>query len=83
MVLFHPQGEQGPPGPPGPFEVVDPPEELYVKGDQVGGFRSVTANQTVSLFRSFYWSSTVALLWFLSVNPLSVSCGCIVSVGDR
>lgn len=32
----HPQGDQGPQGPPGPFEYVNPPEDLYVKGDKVG-----------------------------------------------
>lgn len=30
------QGEQGIQGPPGPFEYVDPPEDLYIKGEQVG-----------------------------------------------
>lgn len=30
-----PQGEQGPQGPPGPFEYVDPPEDFYIKGEQV------------------------------------------------
>lgn len=31
-----PQGDQGSEGPPGPFEYVDPPEDLYIKGEQVG-----------------------------------------------
>lgn len=31
-----PQGEQGLQGPPGPFEYVDPPEDLYIKGEKVG-----------------------------------------------
>lgn len=29
------QGDQGLQGPPGPFEYVDPPEDLYIKGEQV------------------------------------------------
>lgn len=32
-----PQGDQGLQGQPGPFEYVDPPEDLYLKGDKVGG----------------------------------------------
>lgn len=36
-TLSDPQGDQGPEGPPGPFEYVDPPEDLYIKGEQVGG----------------------------------------------
>lgn len=35
--LCGPQGDQGLQGPPGPFEYVDPPEDLYIKGDKVGG----------------------------------------------
>lgn len=31
-----PQGDQGLQGPPGPFEYVDPPEDLYIKGEKVG-----------------------------------------------
>lgn len=35
-IVCLPQGEQGLQGPPGPFEYVDPPEDLYIKGEQVG-----------------------------------------------
>lgn len=34
--VYVPQGDQGLQGPPGPFEYVDPPEDLYIKGEQVG-----------------------------------------------
>lgn len=33
--MLVPQGDQGLQGPPGPFELVDPPEDLYIKGEQV------------------------------------------------
>lgn len=33
--LLFSQGDQGLQGPPGPFEYVDPPEDLYIKGEQV------------------------------------------------
>lgn len=36
LCMSGPQGDQGPEGPPGPFEYVDPPEDLYIKGEQVG-----------------------------------------------
>lgn len=36
ITLCVPQGDQGLQGPPGPFEYVDPPEDLYIKGEQVG-----------------------------------------------
>lgn len=41
-----PQGEQGLQGPPGPFEYVDPPEDLYIKGEKVG-FTGVLQYQLV------------------------------------
>lgn len=36
VPVYDPQGEQGLQGPPGPYELVDPPEDLYIKGEQVG-----------------------------------------------
>lgn len=36
IPVFVLQGDQGLQGPPGPFEYVDPPEDLYIKGEQVG-----------------------------------------------
>lgn len=35
VTVLVPQGDQGLQGPPGPFEYVDPPEDLYIKGEQV------------------------------------------------
>lgn len=57
-----PQGEQGLQGPPGPFEYVDPPEELYIKGEQVTAPRPIMQEQ--SSFRPRHL--TLCLLFVLS-----------------
>lgn len=48
------QGDQGLQGPPGPFEYVDPPEDLYIKGEQVRG---------TEFLSRFFCVSTRLLLW--------------------
>ena len=53
--MCDPQGEQGPDGPPGPSEFVNPPEDLYIKGEKVG--------ETV-LFCRFCRGSAVKLFEF-------------------
>lgn len=58
-----PQGDQGLQGPPGPFEYVDPPEDLYVKGEQV---ESIVSTMVL-------WSSTqFALLYTWNAGSLPV-----------
>lgn len=54
VTVLVPQGDQGLQGPPGPFEYVDPPEDLYIKGEQV--------SSTAVLFW-FLCGSTAVLLW--------------------
>lgn len=54
VTVFVSQGDQGLQGPPGPFEYVDPPEDLYIKGEQV----SCTA-----FLLWFLFVSSAVLLW--------------------
>lgn len=55
-----PQGDQGLQGPPGPFEYVDPPEDLYIKGEKVGG----TSMSYIQSDYSFIMSNTVLLQFY-------------------
>lgn len=44
-----PQGDQGLQGPPGPFEYVDPPEDLYIKGEKVSSTEALSGSIWVLL----------------------------------
>lgn len=49
-TVFLSQGDQGLQGPPGPFEYVDPPEDFYIKGEQVEFIDSTVVVEFVLLY---------------------------------
>lgn len=78
-TVLVPQGDQGLQGPPGPFEYVDPPEDLYIKGEQV----SCTAFPLIYIYiLCLYCSSAVVTLHMsCSFSGSSRTEGCLWTSG--
>lgn len=59
------QGDQGLQGPPGPFEYVDPPEDLYIKGEQV-----ISTEVQLRFYCGTFTASVLSILQFCVVLVL-------------